>query len=131
MFGSESMRVAWSVLRDLRAMSLFLSDMLEVSSEAGRGLYFACVHPRELNGLEDSVCGINSRVCRFWIWCGASVSTLSEWTKIAKNRQPRQNLRGRSRGGILSTLNLVVISLPIPNFKWNKLDRTHVKAEPI
>jgi len=62
MFGGESMRIVWSVLRDLSAMSLFLRDMVEVSSEAGRGLYFGCVHPRELNGREDSVCSMNFRV---------------------------------------------------------------------
>jgi len=53
------MRVVCSVLRDLSAMNLFLRDIVGVSSEAGRGLYFGCVHPRELNGREDSVCGMN------------------------------------------------------------------------
>ena len=68
------MRVVWSVLRDLRAMSLFLRDMVEVSSEDGRGLYFGCVHPRELNGREDSVCGMNSGSAGFGfgvaLWSG-------------------------------------------------------------
>jgi hypothetical protein len=77
------MRVVWSVLRDLSAMSLFLRDMVEVSSEAGRGLYFGCVHPRVLNGRDDSLCGMNSRVQVLDLVWRSGV----EVKRVDKNRQ--------------------------------------------
>src|SRR5271170_5679746 len=87
-FGGESMRVVWSVLRDLSAMSCFLRDMGDVSSEAGRGLYFGCVHPRELNGREDSGCGMNR-------WSTAFGFGVALVKRVDKNRSPKKLSGGK------------------------------------